>query len=179
VDRRQVDLGNRNFEGRVHPLCGQLPRFAYAGGGNALGRFGPMSISPKEPVGLWTRRTSRSISKTSGPAPWKSAATIRKAVKASSFKSRYGGRLQRRRQLEEGQAGQGPEPINGTFGSTYVKNPPYFEGMKLEPSPVKDIRSARRCWPLLGFPSHRPTSRPPGNIKATSPAGVYLQETPG
>jgi aconitate hydratase len=60
------------------------------------------------------------------------------------------------------------------MGSTYVQNPPYFEGMTKEPKPVTDIVNAR----ILGLFQDSITTdhiSPAGNIRAASPAGEYLQ----
>ena len=61
------------------------------------------------------------------------------------------------------------------MGSTYVQNPPYFEGMTKEPKPIKDIANAR----ILGLFLDSITTdhiSPAGNIRANSPAGKYLIE---
>jgi aconitate hydratase len=59
------------------------------------------------------------------------------------------------------------------MGSTYVQNPPYFQGMSMDPSPVTDIVEAR----VLGVFGDSITTdhiSPAGSIKGSSPAGVYL-----
>ena len=68
-------------------------------------------------------------------------------------------------------------PVGKTFEwdgeSTYVRKPPYFEGMALEPSPVADIAGAR----VLAFLGDSVTTdhiSPAGSIKVDSPAGKYL-----
>jgi aconitate hydratase len=61
------------------------------------------------------------------------------------------------------------------MGSTYVQNPPYFEGLTLEPVPVQDIVEAR----ILGIFGDSITTdhiSPAGNIRASSPAGEYLSQ---
>jgi len=58
--------------------------------------------------------------------------------------------------------------------STYVRKPPYFEGMPKNPTPVKDISGAR-VLALLGDSVTTDHISPAGNIKADSPAGKYLQ----
>jgi aconitate hydratase len=61
------------------------------------------------------------------------------------------------------------------MGSTYVQNPPYFEGMTLEPAPIKDVSEA----PILALFGDSITTdhiSPAGSIKKASPAGVYLNE---
>ncbi len=64
------------------------------------------------------------------------------------------------------------------MGSTYVQNPPYFEGMTKEPKPVTDIVNAR----ILGLFLDSITTdhiSPAGNIRANSPAGKYLHRASG
>jgi aconitate hydratase len=59
--------------------------------------------------------------------------------------------------------------------STYIQEPPYFDKFAMEPEPVRDIKGARP----LGIFGHSVTTdhiSPAGAIKATSPAGLYLQE---
>jgi aconitate hydratase len=60
-------------------------------------------------------------------------------------------------------------------GSTYVANPPYFEGMGMTPAPVQDIIEAR-LLAVLGDSITTDHISPAGSIKADSPAGTYLQE---
>jgi len=60
-------------------------------------------------------------------------------------------------------------------GSTYVKNPPYFEGITMEPAPVGDVKGAR-ILALLGDSITTDHISPAGNIRKTSPAGDYLLE---
>jgi aconitate hydratase len=69
----------------------------------------------------------------------------------------------------------GSDTYSWRAGSTYVANPPYFEGMGMTPAPVADIVEAK---PLAIFGDSITTDHisPAGNIKATSPAGVYLLE---
>jgi aconitate hydratase len=59
--------------------------------------------------------------------------------------------------------------------STYVRNPPYFEGITREPAPVTDITDAR-VLAVLGDSVTTDHISPAGNIKKDSPAGAYLQE---
>ena len=58
-------------------------------------------------------------------------------------------------------------------GSTYVKNPPYFEGITMEPKPVTDIKAAR-ILALLGDFITTDHISPAGNIKKYRPGGEYL-----
>ncbi|TSA21003.1 MAG: aconitate hydratase AcnA [Actinomycetales bacterium] len=59
--------------------------------------------------------------------------------------------------------------------STYVRKPPYFEGMPRNPEPVKDISKAR-VMAILGDSVTTDHISPAGNIKADSPAGKYLAD---
>jgi aconitate hydratase len=59
--------------------------------------------------------------------------------------------------------------------STYVRNPPYFEGMSMVPAPVADIRGAR-VLALLGDSVTTDHISPAGNISKVSPAAKYLVE---
>jgi aconitate hydratase len=69
----------------------------------------------------------------------------------------------------------GGETYSWSAGSTYIQNPPYFEGMTMTPTPPTDIVGAR---PLAIFGDSITTDHisPAGSIKADSPAGKYLQE---
>ena len=60
-------------------------------------------------------------------------------------------------------------------GSTYVANPPYFEGMEMTPAPVTDIRDAKPLA-ILGDSVTTDHISPAGSIKEDSPAGSYLME---
>ena len=168
-----VISGNRNFEGRVHPLvranylASPMLVVAYALAGSVN-----LDLT-KEPVG-YDKKNEPVYLKDIWPSPKEIADTIRKAVKASSFKKRYGDVFKgdanwRKVKLVKGQTYQ------WDMGSTYVKNPPYFDGMKIEPTPVKEIASAR-VLALFGDSITTDHISPAGNIKATAPAGVYLQE---
>jgi aconitate hydratase len=72
-----------------------------------------------------------------------------------------------------------PTPEGDTFDwaadSTYVRKPPYFEGMQREPEPVTDVSGAR-VLALLGDSVTTDHISPAGSIKADSPAGQYLTE---
>ncbi|MFI9728560.1 aconitate hydratase AcnA [Streptomyces sp. NPDC052092] len=72
-----------------------------------------------------------------------------------------------------------PIPTGDTFEwdseSTYVRKPPYFEGMQMEPAPVEDIAGAR-VLAKLGDSVTTDHISPAGAIKADTPAGKYLTE---
>ncbi|MCO1577478.1 aconitate hydratase AcnA [Crossiella sp. SN42] len=72
-----------------------------------------------------------------------------------------------------------PTPTGKTFewadDSTYVRKPPYFEGMEMDPKPVTDVSGAR-VLALLGDSVTTDHISPAGSIKPDSPAGKYLSE---
>ena len=165
--------GNRNFEGRVHPqvranyLASPMLVVAYA-------LAGSMNLDlTKEPVG-YDKDNEPVYLKDIWPSPKEIADTIRKSVKASSFRQRYGNVFEGAANWKKIKASKG-KTYSWDIGSTYVRNPPYFEGMTLQPKPVKEIAGAR-ILALFGDSITTDHISPAGSIKATSPAGVYLQE---
>ncbi|HVF92935.1 MAG TPA: aconitate hydratase AcnA [Sphingomonas sp.] len=69
----------------------------------------------------------------------------------------------------------GSDTYQWRAGSTYVANPPYFDGLSMTPSPVQDIVDAKPLA-ILGDSITTDHISPAGSIKAASPAGVFLQE---
>ena len=108
------------------------------------------------------------------PSAKEISAAMRKGIKTASFKKRYGDVF-----LGDANWRKVKAPKTQTYtwpmGSTYVKNPPFFEGMTIEPQPVKEIAHAR-ILALFGDSITTDHISPAGNIRATAPAGVYLQE---
>ena len=93
---------------------------------------------------------------------------------AASFKKRYGDVFKgdanwRKVKLIKGQTYQ------WDMGSTYVKNPPYFDGMGIKPKPVRPISDAR-VLALFGDSITTDHISPAGNIKPSAPGGIYLSE---
>jgi aconitate hydratase len=164
--------GNRNFEGRIHPLVrmnflASPPLVvAYALAGNldvnlltdALGED-----KDGNPVYL------RDI--------WPSQAEIQEMIAANidsaMFKSSYGSVFAGDDNWNAISAPAG-EIYTWDETSTYVKNPPYFEGMTLETAPVTDIHGAR-VLALLGDSVTTDHISPAGSIAIDSPAAEYLQ----
>jgi aconitate hydratase len=164
--------GNRNFEGRIHPqvkmnfLASPPLVVAYAIAGN-------MKLDLyKEPLG---------IGKDGKPVylrdVWPSTKEIHdliaKHVTSTQFKSSYAS-------VFEGDANwtavATPEGETFTWddSSTYVKNPPYFEGMSAKPGTPQNIKSAR-VLAMLGDSVTTDHISPAGNIAAASPAAKYLE----
>jgi len=168
-----VISGNRNFEGRVHPqvranyLASPMLVVAYALAGSIN-----MDLT-REPVG-YDKKNEPVYLKDIWPSSKEISAAIAKAVKPANFKKRYsnvfdGDANWKKVKLVKGQTYQW-DPT-----STYVKNPPYFEGMQVEPQPVEEIKSAR-VLAVFGDSITTDHISPAGNIKPSSPAGVYLSE---
>jgi len=165
--------GNRNFEGRVHQqvranyLASPMLVVAYA-------LAGSLNVNlTKDPVG-YDKKNNPVYLKDIWPSPKEIAETIRKAVTPASFRKRYANVFQgdtnwRKVKVVKGQTYQ------WDIGSTYVKHPPYFEGMGVKPSPVEEVKGAR-VLALFGDSITTDHISPAGSIKASSPAGVYLQE---
>jgi len=163
--------GNRNFEGRVSPharanyLASPMLVVAYAIAGN-------MKIDLlKDPIGQ-DKKGRNVYLRDIWPSNAEVQATIRKAVKPTMFRSQYakvteGDALWRRVKTTKG------DTYSWDSRSTYVKHPPYFEGMAKTPAPVKDIRSARMLA-LFGDSITTDHISPAGSIKKDGPAGNYL-----
>ncbi|CCH20027.1 aconitate hydratase AcnA [Micromonospora lupini] len=165
--------GNRNFEGRINPdvkmnyLASPPLVVAYA-------LAGTMDIDlANEPIGEDSEGNPVFLREI-----WPNSAEIQdviaQAIGATGFSAAYADVFagdERWQSL--------PTPTGDTFAwaddSTYVRKPPYFEGMQPEPSPVVDISGAR-VLAKLGDSVTTDHISPAGSIKADSPAGAYLAE---
>jgi aconitate hydratase len=163
--------GNRNFEGRINPdikmnyLASPPLVVAYA-------LAGTMDWDPEsEPIGTDTDGVDVFLREI-----WPGAADVARVVEASISKDMFTNDYadvfagdERWRSL--------PTPQGKIFDwapdSTYVRKPPYFEGMQREPSPVADVSGAR-VLAKLGDSVTTDHISPAGQFKADSPAGVYL-----
>ena len=165
--------GNRNFEGRVNHdvranyLASPPLVVAYALAGSIMVDLATDPLGRDEdgePVYLkdiWP--SSKTIAK-----------LVRKAVKRSMFKKRYGDVFRGDAEWQDIQV-KGGLTYDWDTHSTYVQNPPYFAGMSMMPQMVNDIESAR----ILGLFLDSITTdhiSPAGSIKRDSPAGHYLTE---
>jgi aconitate hydratase len=163
--------GNRNFEGRINPdtkmnyLASPPLVVAYA-------LAGTMDIDlTTEPLGTGASGQPVYLADL-WPSPAEISSIVQNAVAAEMFTRDYADVFagdQRWRELEV--------PPGDTFawdpGSTYVRRPPYFDGMPAEPEPVTDIHGAR-VLALLGDSVTTDHISPAGAIKTESPAGEYL-----
>ena len=165
--------GNRNFEGRVHPnvranyLASPPLVVAYAllGTMNADIATAPLGTGTHgQPVYL------RDV--------WPTNAEIGDLVASSlsreQFLKRYGEVFKGGAQWQKIAVAES-ETYGWTDGSTYVKNPPYFDGITMEPPPVTDVRGAR-ILAVLGDSITTDHISPAGSISKSSPAGHYLAE---
>jgi aconitate hydratase len=165
--------GNRNFEGRVNQdvranyLASPPLVVAYAIAGSVYVNLetDPLGTgSDGKPVYL------RDI----WPSNAEIEKTVREAVTPEMFANRYG-------DVFKGDAHWQAIKVSGgrTYAwdnkSTYVQNPPYFEGMSMTPTPPKDVTNAHVLG-LFGDSITTDHISPAGSIKKVSPAGAYLTE---
>ena len=163
--------GNRNFEGRINPDVKMnylaspplVVAYAIAGTMDLDLTKDPLGVDPQgQPVYLadiW-------------PSPTQIQAVVDAAIDERMYADRYRDVFagdERWRSL--------PTPSGDTFAwdasSTYVRKPPYFDGMERTPSPVADISGARVLL-KLGDSVTTDHISPAGSIKPDSPAGAYL-----
>ena len=166
--------GNRNFEGRVHPntranyLASPPLVVAYALLGNMRDDITKVSLgTSKDGTPVYLRDI--------WPANDEIAAAVASSVTREQFLDRYGVVTKGTKEWQALRVETGSETYRWNDGSTYVKNPPYFEGMTMEPAARGDITGAR----ILGLFGDNITTdhiSPAGSIKKTSPAGEYLGE---
>jgi aconitate hydratase len=165
--------GNRNFEGRINPdvkmnyLASPPLVVAYA-------LAGTMDIDlTTEPIGTGSSGQSVYL-RDLWPAPAEIESIVETAVAAEMFTRDYADVFSGDERWQELDV-----PPGDTFAwdpdSTYVRHPPYFEGMQTEPSPVTDIHGAR-VLAILGDSVTTDHISPAGAIKTDSPAGKYLTE---
>jgi aconitate hydratase len=165
--------GNRNFEGRISPDV-RLNYLASPPLVVAYALAGTMDIDfAVEPIGTDTAGNDvflKDIWPTPDEVEAIVAGNINKEMFADSYKDVFKGDA-RWQNL--------PTPVGDTFAwdasSTYVRKPPYFDGMSMQPSPVVDIAGAR-LLAILGDSVTTDHISPAGNIKADTPAGKYLME---
>ncbi|MFC7492145.1 MULTISPECIES: aconitate hydratase AcnA [unclassified Knoellia] len=165
--------GNRNFEGRINPdvkmnyLASPPLVIAYALAGTMDFDF------DTQPLGTDSDGTEVFL-RDLWPAPADVERVIAESISKEMFTSDYADVFagdQRWQSL--------PTPEGKTFewaeDSTYVRKPPYFDGMSMDTTPVVDIEDAR-VLAKLGDSVTTDHISPAGSIKADSPAGKYLAE---
>ncbi len=165
--------GNRNFEGRIHPEV----RMNYLGSPPLVVAYalaGSMDVDlAADPLG--TGRDGRPVYlKDIWPSPQDVAETLVRSIDSEMFRSSYrsvfdGDRDWAGIRVPEGNLYRWDEK------STYVKNPPYFDGMTMTLPVIGDIRGAR-ALAVLGDSVTTDHISPAGNIAKGSPAASYLIE---
>lgn len=163
--------GNRNFEGRIHPEV-RLNYLASPPLVVAYALAGTMDIDLyKEPLGK-DQQGNPVFLKDIWPTQQDIQKMITDSVQASMFQKRYSEVYQGDENWAELAAPEG-KLYGWDSTSTYVKYPPYFEGMTLQPKEVEDILNAR-VLVKVGDSVTTDHISPAGNIKRESPAGRYL-----
>lgn len=163
--------GNRNFEGRVHPLV-KTNWLASPPLVVAYAITGTTRIDlATDPIGK-DKNGNEVFLKDIWPTNDEVAKEVAK-VTGEMFKKEYadvftGDESWQAIEVEKGQTYQ----WNGD--STYIQHPPFFEGLSATPEPIKDIKDAR-ILALLGDSITTDHISPAGAIKAESPAGEYLK----
>ena len=166
--------GNRNFEGRVNPntranyLASPPLVVAYA-------LLGKMSIDiTTAPIGM-SREGRPVYLRDIWPSNKEIADTVAASLSRAQFLARYGEVFKGPKQWQAIAMTGDADTYGWREASTYVKNPPYFDGITMEPAPVGDIRGAR-ILAELGDSITTDHISPAGNIRKASPAGEYLGE---
>jgi aconitate hydratase len=165
--------GNRNFEGRINPdvkmnyLASPPLCVAYA-------LAGTMDIDiAGEPLGQDEHGEDVYL-RDVWPSAREVAETVGEAVRADMFQRSYGEVFAGDENWNGLQVQQG-ERFAWDADSTYVRLPPYFDGMPAQPEPVRDVQGAR-VLALLGDSVTTDHISPAGSIKRDGPAGLYLQQ---
>ncbi|WP_239380503.1 aconitate hydratase AcnA [Frankia sp. CIT1] len=168
--------GNRNFEGRINPdvkmnyLASPPLVVAYA-------LAGTMDIDLlNDPLGTDTAGNPVYL-RDIWPSEVEVAAVVGDAIRSEMFTEDYGDLSgdERWQSLPTGDGGTVSQTFSWAPDSTYVRHPPYFEGMPAKPTPRPDIVDAR-VLALLGDSVTTDHISPAGSIKPDSPAGRYLVE---
>jgi len=166
--------GNRNFEGRVHAnvranyLASPPLVVAYS-------ILGTMNVDiATAPLG--TSKDGKPVFlKDIWPTNQEIAALVASSLTRAQFLARYGEVFKGPAQWQAIAVEGGSSTYRWQPGSTYVKNPPYFDGITMEPSTKGDIKGAR-ILAVLGDSITTDHISPAGNIKKSSPAGEFLLE---
>jgi aconitate hydratase len=165
--------GNRNFEGRVSPdvranfLASPPLVVAYA-------LKGTVTQDMREtPIGQGTDGNDVYL-KDIWPTNAEVSSLMTANIDDEMFRSRYGNVYAGDEKWSSIDV-TGSDTYQWRAGSTYVANPPYFEGMSMTPAPTADIIEAKPLA-ILGDSITTDHISPAGSIKADSPAGKYLQE---
>jgi len=168
-----VISGNRNFEGRVHPLV-KANYLASPPLVVAYALAGTVDIDlNNEPLGI-DQNNQPVYLKDLWPSQQEVSDTIASSVKSEMFKDKYSDVFSGSDMWKEIKVAGG-DLYEWDEKSTYIHHPPYFQSLSLEFGSIQEIKSAR----VLGMFGDSITTdhiSPAGNIAADSPAGKFLQE---
>jgi aconitate hydratase len=163
--------GNRNFEGRIHPLV----RANYLASPPLVVAY---ALAGRMDLDLTTEALGKDTAgkpvylRDIWPSPQEVEATVRSAVSTDMYRKVYG-------EIYEGDAHwkSMPTPEGDLYRwdpkSTYIKMPPYFENMPKDPPALVDVHGAR-VLAILGDSVTTDHISPAGSIPVDSPAGKYL-----
>jgi aconitate hydratase A / 2-methylisocitrate dehydratase len=165
--------GNRNFEGRVHPLV-KLNYLASPPLVVAYALAGSLKVDMlKDPLGTGSDGQPVYL-KDIWPSNKEIAQVIGDSLTPEMFKARYSNVFEGPEEWRSIDAGSGMTYM-WSDASTYVQYPPFFDGMKAEPEAIGDVKGAR-VLAMLGDSITTDHISPAGSIKKESPAGDYLLE---
>ena len=165
--------GNRNFEGRVNPIV-KANYLASPPLVVAYALAGRMDVDlNNEPVGT-DQQGEDVYLRDIWPTPDEVREAVRTSVRREMFQSIYADVFTGDDRWAE-LAATGDESYDWDDASTYVKLPPYFDGMQMEPGGISDILGGR-VLAVLGDSVTTDHISPAGSIQAESPAGRYLVE---
>jgi len=171
LNASSVLSGNRNFEGRIHPLIKQnflaSPPLvvAYALAGTMMINF------ESEPLGV-SDKGENVFLKDLWPSQHEIQELIEETINPAMFNQAYSESLKGDKSWQDLSIPSG-EIYEWQDDSTYIKKPPYFDGMVMDIAPINNISDAR-ILALLGDSVTTDHISPAGNIDVTSPAGEYL-----
>ncbi len=165
--------GNRNFEGRIHPNVRAnylaspplVVLYALAGTINLDITRDPITTNP-DGIKIYLRDL--------WPTEAEIKETIGKSINPEIFKSKY-------MEVFDGDDSWKSLPLKESFTyewdpvSTYINNPPYFDGMTKSLNTLSDIRGAK-LLAMFGDSITTDHISPAGNISKSTPAGIFLQE---
>ena len=165
--------GNRNFEGRIHPLV-KLNFLASPPLVVAYALVGSVMVNlEKQPIGI-SKAGDPVYLKDIWPSQKEIHDLINTTINPKMFNQAYQNALDGDSDWQELKTPKG-EMFEWQDDSTYIKKPPYFESMTQEVLPINDINQAR-VLALLGDSVTTDHISPAGSIDPSSPAGQYLQE---
>jgi aconitate hydratase len=164
--------GNRNFEARIHPMV----RASYLASPPLVVAYALSGTVRKdlteEPLGRHTETGRPVFLKDLWPSPEEVSQVVGECVRQEMFRREYeriydGDEYWQRMQAPTGQI------YEWDAGSTYVQEPPYFEGLQPDPEPLRDVAGAR-VLVMVGDSVTTDHISPAGTIPAASPAGQFL-----